>query len=120
MTAASPVGAETPFAMRAMIAGRHPPQTVPAPHLRATSAKLHAPSLIAEATVRAVIARHRQTYNSATRRQTHGGIGGSLVRDAACSRERAGRPRHLEPDRGAHLQLWVRTHDAHVQIHAIL
>jgi hypothetical protein len=49
-----------------MIAGRHPPQTVPAPHLAATPLKLHAPSSIAHATALSVMALHRQTYISSS------------------------------------------------------
>jgi hypothetical protein len=47
-----------------MIAGRHPPQTVPAPHVAATALKLHAPSSIARVTALSVMALQRQTYNS--------------------------------------------------------
>jgi hypothetical protein len=47
-----------------MIAGRHPPQTVPAPHLPATALKVRAPSWIADATASSVMPLHRQMYNS--------------------------------------------------------
>jgi hypothetical protein len=48
------------------MAGRHPPQTVPAPHAPATSRNVPAPSSIADTTARSVIARHRQTYTQAS------------------------------------------------------
>jgi hypothetical protein len=64
MTAAPPGEALFTFPRSAKIAGRHPPQIVPALHLAATSLKLHAPSSIAHATALSVMALHRQTYNS--------------------------------------------------------
>jgi hypothetical protein len=64
MTTAPPDEASFHFRRRARIAGRHPPQTVPAPHFPATSLKELAPSSIADSTVRSVMALHKQTYNS--------------------------------------------------------
>lgn len=44
------------------MAGRHPPQTEPAPQVRATESSSWAPSAIAAQMLRSVTARHWQMY----------------------------------------------------------